>query len=134
MRYLFLGLALGLSACGSSWPPGSSVSISTSADASVMARAMADYLAGAVRPGTPITIVHDGSSDPISVPLNKSLSRAGVVVQEKGGEAVRYVVGPIDGGELLRVSINDTEGMTRTFSRSADGTLVPAGPVMVALP
>jgi hypothetical protein len=99
-----------------------------------MAKAMVDYLAGAVPPGTPITIVHDGASDPIAAPLNESLSRAGIVVQERGGEAVRYVVGPIDGGELLHVSINDTEGMTRIFSRSAAGTLVPAGPVTVALP
>ena len=125
LKYLSLGFVLGLAACGSSWPPGSSVSISTSADASVVAKAMAGISCGGLREGRRSPLCMMGR--PTYRRRSMILSRAGVVVQDRGGEGVRYVVGPIDGGELLRVSINDSEGMTRTFSRSADGNSVPAG-------
>jgi hypothetical protein len=130
MRRFVVVLPLLMSACAPAWPPGSYSTVSGD-DAAVLAPAIADYLAGALPAGTPIA-VETAKDDQIAPVLEDDLSRAGIQ-QAKDGRRVQYVADPLDGGVFLRISIDGTEGGSRFFTRSGS-SLVPAGPMTVALP
>jgi hypothetical protein len=119
-----------LDAC-SGWPSGSYVSIS-SADAAVLAPAIADYLAGALPSGSTVAVV-PAQNDPISDRLAAALDRDGIK-QAAAGAPVRYVADVLNTGVILRISIADREGASRYFSRAENGTIAPAGPLTVAQP
>jgi hypothetical protein len=119
-----------LGAC-SAWPPGSYVSI-RSADAAVLAPAIADYLAGALPSGSTVAVV-PAQNDPILDRLAAALDRDGIK-QAAAGTPVRYVADVLDTGVILRISIDDREGASRYFARAENGTIAPAGPLTVAQP
>jgi hypothetical protein len=50
------------------------------------------------------------------------------------GTPISYVAAPLDGGMLLRVSVDGGEGASRFFARASNGVLTPAGPTTVATP
>jgi hypothetical protein len=130
VRRAAIALALLLGAC-STWPSGSYVTGDISdSDAQILAAAITDYLAGAVQPGYPVSVAVN--EDAILPLLMADLDRAGIP-RSATGQVVRYVVGPLDDGIFLRVSIDDRGGGSRFFAKSG-GSLVTAGPMMVALP
>jgi type IV secretion system protein TrbH len=131
IRAAILALPVLLGACAPSWPSGSYVAV-TQDDAAVLAPAIANYVAGAVSAGDPVVIVQARSDDLIAPLLASALDREGVP-RSADGHLVQYVAGPMDSGVLLRVSIDGREGGSRYFSRT-NGTISPAGPMMVALP
>ena len=98
----------------------------------VLAPVIANYLAGAIPSGSAITIEPAKSDDLIAPMLAADLDREGIP-RSADGHRVQYIAEPMDGGVFLRVSIDGREGGSRYFSRT-NGTLSPAGPMMVALP
>ena len=125
-----MALALLLGAC-SSWPSGSYVTGGISdSDAQLLAAAITDYLAGAVQPGYPVSVA--ANEDAILPLLTADLDRAGIL-RNATGQVDRYVIAPLNDGIFLRISIDDRGGGGRFFTRSG-GSLVAAGPMMVALP
>jgi type IV secretion system protein TrbH len=131
MRPSILVVPILLGACASSWPSGSYVAVNQD-DAAVLAPVIANYLAGAIPSGSAITIEPAKSDDLIAPMLTENLDREGIP-RSVDGHRVQYIAEPMDGGVFLRVSIDGREGGSRYFSR-ANGTLSPAGPMMVALP
>jgi hypothetical protein len=131
MRPSILVVPILLGACASPWPSGSYVAVNQD-DSAVLAPAIASYLAGAIPTGSAITIEPAKSDDLIAPVLAADLDREGVP-RSTDGHRVVYVAEPMDDGVFLRVSIDGREGGSRYFSR-ANGTLSPAGPMMVALP
>jgi hypothetical protein len=130
MKHKASMLLLLLASCTSSWPSGSYVAEIGDADAHVLAASVTEYLVGALRPGVPVAIPPDG--DVICPLLAAELRRAGIG-QNANGRQVDYVAAPLDGGVMLRVSIDNHEGASRFFVRS-NGSLVAGGPMTVALP
>ena len=131
MKAVIMACPILLGACASPWPSGSYVAVNQD-DAVVMVPIIANYLAGAIPSGSAITIEPAKSGDLIASMLAADLDREGIP-RSADGHRVQYIVEPMDGGVFLRVSIDDREGGNRYFSR-ANGTLNPAGPMMVALP
>jgi hypothetical protein len=131
MKAAILAFPILLGACASPWPSGSYVAVNQD-DAAVLAPVIANYLAGAVPSGSAITIEPAKSADLIAPILAAELDREGIP-RSIDGVRVQYVAEPMDGGVFLRVSIEGREGGSRYFRR-ANGTISPAGPMMVALP
>jgi hypothetical protein len=131
MKAAILAFPILLGACASSWPSGSYVAVNQD-DAAVLAPVIANYLAGAVPSGSAITIEPAKSADLIAPMLAADLDREGIP-RSIDGLRVQYVAEPLDDGVFLRVSIDGREGGSCYFSR-ANGTISPAGPMMVALP
>jgi hypothetical protein len=133
MRRFFMALPLMLAGCGVSWPSGSYVADISDADAKTLAPTIADYVARAVPSNQDVHLVTAGAADPIEPIVAANLDREGIG-QDARGQPVRYVAAPVDGGVLLRISIGDTQGGSLFYTRAANGNLVPAGPMMVAMP
>jgi hypothetical protein len=131
MKTAILACPILLGACMSSWPSGSYVAVNQD-DAAVLAPVIANYLAGAISSGSAITIEPAKSDDLIAPMLAADLDREGIP-RSADGHRVQYIAEPMDGGVFLRVSIDGREGGSRYFSRT-NGTISPAGPMMVALP
>jgi hypothetical protein len=132
MRPWIVVLPCLLGACSSGWPSGSYESVSN-ADAAVLAPEIADYLAGAIRSGSTVTVAPAQAGDPISPILSADLDQDGIK-QGSGGTPVRYVADLLDAGVILRISIADQQGASRYFARGANGTIEPSGPLMVMQP
>jgi type IV secretion system protein TrbH len=131
MKAAVVAFPILLGACASSWPSGSYVAVSRD-DAAVLAPVIANYLAGAIPSGAAVSLAPAKSDDVMAPMLTVDLDREGVP-RTTDGHRVQYIAEPLDGGVFLRVSIDGREGGSRYFSR-VNGTLSPAGPMMVALP
>jgi hypothetical protein len=119
-----------LAACGGSWPSGTYVRSVSEADAPVLAEAVADCLSDTI-PSRQDVKPAASSGDPIAPLLDPYLARVGFTVASTG-LPVSYVVTPLDDGVLLRISVDNREGATRFFKRSANGVLAAAGPTTVS--
>jgi hypothetical protein len=133
MRPFFMALPLLLAGCGVLWPSGSYVRDISDADARTLGPTIADYVARAIPSHQDIHLVTAGNADPIELVLAANLDREGIG-EDARGQPVRYVAAPIEGGVLLRISIGDTQGGSRFYTRTANGDLLPAGPMMAATP
>ena len=131
MKAVIVAFPILLGACASSWPSGSYVAVNQD-DAAVLAPVIANYLAGVIPSGSAVTLEPAKSDDVIAPMLAADLDREGIP-RSVDGHRVVYVAEPMDGGVFLRVSIDGREGGSCYFGR-ANGTLNPAGPMMVALP
>jgi hypothetical protein len=129
MSRAILALPLLLAACGGSWPSGTYVRSVSEADAPVLAEAVADCLSDTIPSRQDVKL--ESSGDPIAPLLDPYLARVGFTVASTG-LPVSYVVTPLDDGVLLRISVDNREGATRFFKRSANGVLAAAGPTTVS--
>ncbi len=119
-------LPLLVCACANTWPAGSYIQTGDTADVGVLVPAVSDCLANIV-PGTaPVSLAP--AKDAMSSVLVDELQRAGRVIQPDG-QAVSYVIAPLDAGEFIRVSA-PYGACSQYFSRTS-GTLKAAGPIMV---
>jgi len=130
MRWI-VTLPILLGACAS-WPTGSYDANISQQEASVLAPAIANYVAGAVPAGTPVSVEPARSGSSIGPQLAATLDKDGIP-QDPTGRRVQYIAQPLDSGVMLRVSIDNREGGSQYFARSG-GSLQPNGPMMVALP
>jgi hypothetical protein len=133
MRRAIMVLPLLLAGCGGGWPSGSYVRSISDADATVLAPAVTRCLSDTLPSRRDVTLAPTASGDTIAPLLSPLLAAAGFTVAP-GGTPVSYVAAPLDDGVLLRVSVNNREGASRFFVRSADGVLASAGPMTVATP
>lgn len=132
MRYAVVAVTLTLAACSGGWPSRSYAPI-TESEAQSVAPYITSYLAGALPSGSEVTI-EAARQDPIEPMLNEELQAAGLSRSGSAGHRVTYVVTPAGNGVLLRVSLDDTQGMTRYFIPNQSGGLYTQGPAMVAMP
>ena len=134
-----LGLAVALSACtiGSSYVGG----VSGPGDAQVLAYGMAEFVAQEL-PAASTTLALEptpaAQADNTVTPAFAAALRSQgfAIASENQADTrrmhhLRYLVTPLDGGELVRIAIDDhTEG-SRFFVRNTAGGLQAGGPFMV---
>lgn len=132
MRTAFVAVTLMLAACSGGWPSRSYAPI-TEGEAQSVAPFITSYLAGALPAGSEVTF-DVAPKDPIEPMLNEELQSAGLSRSGSAGHRVSYVVTPVGDGVLLRVSLDDTQGMSRYFIPNQAGELYTQGPSMVAVP
>jgi hypothetical protein len=112
-----------------------------SADAQVLADGMAEFVAMRLPKGTGPVILDPTPSDQVGNVLTTSLvvalrSRGLAVADDSqimtaGAHHIRYLVTPLDNGDLVRVTIDaNTEG-SRFFVRNTAGALQSGGPFTV---
>lgn len=131
MKHVLVIAVVALTACSGGWPSRSYAPI-TESQAQSVAPFITSYLAGALPAGSEVTI-EATPQDPIEPMLNEELQSAGLSRSE-AGHRVKYVVTPAGNGVLLRVSLDDTQGMSRYFIRNETGDFYTQGPAMVAMP
>lgn len=104
-------------------------------DADVLGQDAAEFVASRLPPGA-TTLVLDPASgagaDVLQAALATALRRRGFAVQEgpvpADAHRLRTVVTSLDGGELLRLSLDGSTDAARFFARDAAGDLRPGGP------
>ena len=132
-----------LAACASR-PGGSYVGpLQQPGDAEALAGAMAEFVADRL-PAASSTVAfdptpRDQAGNTVTVALTSALRRRGFAVDE-GGQPVaggahrlRYLVSPMDGGALLRLTIDENTRGSRFFVRDAAGQLRFGGPYTITL-
>jgi hypothetical protein len=112
-----------------------------SADAQVLADGMADFIAMRLPAASSTVVLDPTPSDQAGNALTAAFAAAlrlrGFAVAEAnqhvtaGAHRIRYLVTPLDNGDLARLTIdNSTEG-SRFFVRNTAGTLQAGGPFAV---
>lgn len=120
-------------ACAASWPTASYVSnVTEGSDVDVLASSIADYVAGALPPGSSVAVEPAQPGNTIAPQLDAALARDGLQ-QDPRGHRVQYIAEPLDEGIMLRVSIDNDQGATCYFTH-AGSFLQAGGPMMVASP
>ena len=134
--------ALGLSACATIPAPSSSYvgGSMSDADAGVIAEAITSFVQTHV-PAASSTVTVDpatvaiggGLKSPLPGLVTSDLRKAGYGVAAPGvtvpgAHTVRYLVSPLDGGLLLRVTVDQIQG-SQVFETTAQGMLAAASPV-----
>ena len=125
MRIILLAPLL-LAACAGSWPAKSYVRMDGDADAAVFAPAVSDCVAEIVLPKSAISLA--STQDALTPVLTDELTHKGWTLRPDG-QAVSYIVAPLDAGEFIRVAA--PRGACSQYFSRATGTLKPAGPIMV---
>lgn len=131
MRGVVLALLAPLCGCAMGWPNGSYVKAVGPGDADVLSPAVASYVARSVRAGTMVSVIPADADPALAEAIEQDLIRDGLQVG-LSGQAVGYVVTPLNDGLLLRVTFGDQVG-SRLYVRDPAGKLVPAGPMMEAI-
>ena len=136
--FLWLGIAGALAACtiGGSYVGG----VAAPGDAQVLAAGMAEFVAREL-PAASTTLVLDPTpavqADNALTPAfaaalrSQGFAIAGEQVTARGVHHVRYWVTPLEGGELVRIAIDDRTEGSRFFVRNTAGGLQTGGPFMV---
>ena len=134
--------ALGLSACATMSTPSSSYvgGSMSNADADVIAAAITSFVQAHV-PAASSTVAIDpatvaiggGLTSPLPGLVTSDLRKAGYGVAAPGvtvpgTHTVRYLVSPLDGGLLLRVTVDQAQG-SQVFGTTAQGMLAAASPI-----
>jgi|tagenome__1003787_1003787.scaffolds.fasta_scaffold18895072_2 hypothetical protein len=131
IRIALLALVLVLAACAGTpagTPRGSVAEGLRPGDAEVLAAAATDLIRQSAEPGDgPLGVRTNGDAEFTPVLLDH-LRRAGFIVT--GGERLRYQIGPIAEGMMVRVMLDGGDA-ARLYVRDRDGGLVPRGPVTV---
>ena len=140
-RALSLAAVSSLAACALG--PGSSYvsQVDTPADAQVLAADMVVFVAAQL-PAASSTVVLDptpsGQADNALTPaFVAALRDRGFAVageepaSTSGAHHIRYLVTPLDNGDLVRLSIDDGAQASRFFARNSAGGLQAGGPFMV---
>jgi hypothetical protein len=129
----FLLLACSVSACASAGPSSSYVSgIGSDRDATRLATAAAEIAARKLPSSAAVTLdpVPASQANNVLTPaLRKALESRGFIVTDKSSHFLRYWAAPLDGGDLLRLSLDGVEA-SRFFIRSDEG-LEPGGPFTI---
>ena len=133
------GLAVALAACtiGGSYVGG----VSGPGDAQVLAYGMAEFVAQEL-PAASTTLVLDPipayqAENALTPALASALRSQGFAIAGENGAGIRgvrhlrYWVTPLDGGELVRIAIDDRTQGSRFFVRNTAGGLQAGGPFMV---
>ncbi len=132
---------LALTACATDPVASSYIGGSLSAtDSAVIARAVDDFVAARVPPASstlviaPATVARTaGTLTALPESVADDLRRTGYGIAPNSGPVpaeahiVRYLVTPLDGAVLLRVTIDGTE-VSQIFGRTNEGVLFPASP------
>jgi hypothetical protein len=134
-----LGLAVALAACtiGGSYVGG----VSGPADAQVLAYGMAEFVAQEL-PAASTTLALDPTpasqaDNTVTPAFAAALRSQGFAIAGeneagvRGGHRLRYWVTPLDGGELVRIAIDDRTQGSRFFVRNTAGGLQAGGPFLV---
>ncbi|MBO0738925.1 MAG: hypothetical protein J2P48_20555 [Alphaproteobacteria bacterium] len=141
-HYALALLALASLAACASGPDASYVGeLSASGDAQILATDMVEFVSTQIPAGTGSIaldpIPADQSSNALTPTFTTALRHRGFAVADNEQAAapaahhVRYWVTPLDGGDLVRVSIDDHTEASRFFVRSGQSGLQAAGPLMV---
>jgi hypothetical protein len=136
---LWLGIAGALAACaiGGSYVDG----VAAPGDAQVLAAGMAEFVAREL-PAASTTLALDPTpaaqaDNTLTPAFAAALRSQGFAIageQAAGARVVhhlRYWVTPLEGGELVRIAINDRTEGSRFFVRNTAGGLQTGGPFMV---
>jgi hypothetical protein len=131
MRGLVL-MPLLLAACGNTqpWPPGSYAEKVSAQTGVTLGREVAGYVATTLPPGSAVHVARAGTDDQVASVASPILSQSGYTNDTQAHE-VTYVAQPVDGGMMLRVSIDNAQGASKFFSVDQTGGLASAGPLTV---
>jgi hypothetical protein len=141
LRFALSCLAASLAGCALG-PNNSYVAqLQQPADAEVLADGMADFVALRL-PATSSTVVldptpSDQAGNTLTLALTAALRRGGFAVAADGQTVsagvhhLRYLVTPLDNGDLVRLTLDDATEGSRFFVRNSAGGLQLGGPFMV---
>lgn len=133
--------AASLSACAVGPNTSYVAPLQQSADAQVLADGMAEFVAIAV-PNTSSTVVleptpSDQAGNALTTAFASALHIRGFAVAEArqtvtaGAHRIRYLVTPLDNGDLARITIDNSKKGSRFFVRNTAGGLQAGGPFTV---
>ena len=140
-RALPLVVVSSLAACA--LDPGSSYvsQVDTPADAQVLAAGMVVFVAAQLPAASSTVVLDPTPSDQAGNALTPAFvaalrDRGFAVADDRqagapGTHHIRYLVTPLDSGDLVRVSIDDSAQASRFFVRNAEGGLQAGGPFLV---
>jgi hypothetical protein len=136
LPFLVLAALAGCAADGGSYVAG----LGAPDDARAVAADLVEFVAGQL-PATTTTLALDPTpgdqADNVFTPeFADALRRRGFALADANEGAaqvhhVRYLVTPLDNGDLIRLSINGDTEATRFFARNSAGALQPGGPFLV---
>lgn len=142
-RRLALSCALAALASGCALGPNSSyvAPLRQAADAQILADGTATFIAMQL-PAASTTVVldptpSDQARNAFTPALAAALRRQGFAIADPAqpipmsAHYVRYLVTPLDNGDLVRLTLDDTTEASRFFARTADGGLRAGGPLMM---
>lgn len=135
MRGLIL-LPLLLAACGTShsWQSGSYADKNISPQqGETLGRTVADYVTATLPQGSAVHVVKAGSHDQIASVAAPLLTQAGFT-DATSAHQVTYVAQPLEGGMMLRTSIDNAQGASAFYSIGGGGVLTQAGPLTAVTP
>lgn len=129
-RNLTLALLLGLGACAS-LPPSYVNPDLGAADAPVLAQGVAGFLS--LHGGDcSVAIDAPAGDSQIADQVDRAVRAAGISVATNAKRHLSYQIDMRQGGALVRVTLDGARG-ARAYTRTADGSLAPAGPYSVTL-
>lgn len=108
------------------------------ADARVLANGVADFMSQRLRtPHATVMLAPAQADNDVTEEITAALKRRGFSVTTEGtdaaaGQPLRYLVTPLDNGDLLRMKLKGVASGARFFTRGPGG-LQPSGPFTVTV-